>query len=75
MAFNADKHSRRSIRLRDHDYSREGAYFVTLCTFSRQCVLGDVSGGEVLLNALGDMVTKWWSKLVKKFPWSRRTHT
>jgi len=30
------EHRRRSIRLRDYDYSKEGGYFVTLCTENRE---------------------------------------
>jgi len=30
-----DKRRRRSIRLKNYDYSKNGAYFVTLCTFGR----------------------------------------
>ena len=31
-----DKPERRDIRLRGYDYSRNGAYFVTVCTQNRQ---------------------------------------
>ncbi len=37
MRYNPDIHSRRSIRLKNYDYSLDGAYFVTLCTFDRGC--------------------------------------
>ncbi len=30
MTFDPEKHHRRSIRLRNYDYSQPGAYFVTL---------------------------------------------
>jgi hypothetical protein len=29
-------HHRRSIRLRNYDYSQAGAYFVTICTQGRE---------------------------------------
>jgi REP element-mobilizing transposase RayT len=35
MKYNSDIHRRRSIRLKNYDYSREGAYFLTLCTYDR----------------------------------------
>jgi len=31
-------HHRRSIRLKDYDYSQKGAYFVTICTLNRDCI-------------------------------------
>ncbi|MFM7909799.1 MAG: transposase, partial [Microcystis sp.] len=33
MTFDPEKHHRRSIRLRNYDYSQPGAYFVTICTY------------------------------------------
>jgi REP element-mobilizing transposase RayT len=41
--FDPDKHHRRSIRLKNYDYSGNGAYFVTLCTFDRGCYFDDFS--------------------------------
>jgi len=37
MEFNPEKHHRRSIRLREYDYSKAGAYFVTIGTQNREC--------------------------------------
>lgn len=44
---------RRSIRLRDFDYTRNHAYFVTLCSAERRCLFGHGSEGEVVLSAIG----------------------
>jgi len=41
MPYDPQKHHRRSIRLRGYDYSSPGAYFVTICTKERECVLDD----------------------------------
>ena len=41
---------RKPIRLSDYDYSSPGAYFVTICTHDRQCILSRVSVGA---DALG----------------------
>ncbi len=41
MTYNPDSHHRRSIRKAGYDYSQPGAYFVTVCTQNRQCVLDD----------------------------------
>lgn len=37
MKYDSYVHHRQSIRLRDYDYSQEGAYFVTMCTRNREC--------------------------------------
>jgi putative transposase len=44
---------RRSIRLREHDYSQNGAYFVTVCVSNRECLLGEIEGGGMLMNRYG----------------------
>ena len=41
-------HDRRRIRLRDHDYSAPGAYFLTVCTENRKCLLSRIVGTGVL---------------------------
>lgn len=68
MTYNPDIHHRRSIRLREYDYSSTGAYFVTICVHGRECLLGDISKGEMHLNDAGRMVAEWWMKLPGKFP-------
>jgi putative transposase len=47
MRFDPDKHHRRSIRLKGHDYAQPGAYFVTICTRDRECLFGHVVNGEI----------------------------
>ena len=37
---------RKQIRLRTYDYSAPGAYFVTICTHERRCILSDIAVGE-----------------------------
>jgi len=68
MKYDRDKHRRHSLRLKDYDYSTAGAYFVTLCTFERQCILGEIIEGEARLNVVGNVVTRWWLKLVQNYP-------
>ena len=41
MAYNPDMHHRHSIRKANFDYTQAGAYFVTVCTQHRHCVLDD----------------------------------
>ena len=36
---------RKQIRLPDYDYSSPGAYFVTICTADRRCILSDITVG------------------------------
>ncbi len=59
---------RRSHRLRGFDYSRGGAYFVTICTQNRQCLFGDVVDGKMRLNDVGRLVQTVWDGLPERFP-------
>jgi len=63
MACNPDRHRRRSIRLKGYDYSRAGAYFVTVCTQNRECLFGEVVGMEMVLNGAGRMVQTVWEDM------------
>jgi len=65
--INQDKRRRRSIRLRDYDYSQPGAYFATICTKDRQCLFGDVIGGEMRLNEFGQIVEYCWEWLENQY--------
>lgn len=68
MKFDPDIHHRRSIRLRDFDYARAGAYFVTLCVQGRECLFGDVEAGRMVLNDAGEMVRLAWEELPQRYP-------
>jgi len=57
-----DRHHRRSVRLKGHDYAQPGAYFVTVCTRDRECLLGEVVDGEMRLNEYGMAVREEWLK-------------
>ena len=56
---------RKSTRLKDYDYSSEGAYFITICTHNKQKILCDIVGGGALdapkikLSTIGGIVEKY----------------
>ena len=54
---------RRSIRLRGYDYTRPGAYFVTICTQSYVYLFGRIVAGKMVLNDAGRMVRGVWDEL------------
>jgi len=51
---------RRPLRLKDYDYRQEGAYFITICTHNRKCLLAKVIENEVRLNNWGRVVESEW---------------
>jgi REP element-mobilizing transposase RayT len=55
-----DYPARRSIRLQDYDYADEGAYFVTICTYGRACLFGEIVNGEMRLSRVGEVVLNEW---------------
>jgi len=68
MKYNPDIHHRRSIRLKDYDYSQAGLYFVTICTQGRHHLFGDVEDGIVKLTAAGEMVRTVWEQIPFHYP-------
>ncbi|WP_258367085.1 transposase [Mesotoga sp. TolDC] len=60
MEHNERLIERRSIRLKEYDYSRTGAYFLTICTYRRQCLLGTMVDGRVILSSIGKIVVEEW---------------
>ena len=60
MKYHPDRHHRQSIRLPQYDYRQAGAYFVTICSNQRQCLFGEIIGGELRLNDVGEIVQTEW---------------
>jgi REP element-mobilizing transposase RayT len=54
------KHHRHSIRLQGYDYSQSGAYFVTICTYGKEHLFGQIVHGEMCLNEFGTIVEGEW---------------
>ena len=57
---------RKRTRLEHYDYSSPGAYFVTICTQGRKCILSDIAvgadalgGPRVKLTHIGEVVEKY----------------
>jgi len=67
--YDPERHARRSIRLRRFNYAQPGAYFVTMCTYQRECWFGEISNGKMRLNECGQIVKECWQWLSKHYPW------
>jgi REP element-mobilizing transposase RayT len=65
MKYDPAKHHRRSIRLKGYDYSQAGAYFITICTWQRECLFGEIINGEMQLSPWGEIVNLHWQNLPK----------
>ncbi|MDD3536376.1 MAG: hypothetical protein PHC50_09565 [Candidatus Cloacimonetes bacterium] len=53
---------RKNIRLRDYDYTKGGAYFITICCHNKECLFGDMDEGYLRLNQYGNIVHDEWIK-------------
>ncbi len=58
---------RRSIRLKNFDYSSPGAYFFTACVEDRRFRFGEVLHGMMVPNKLGTLVWTGWDELKARF--------
>lgn len=54
---------RKATRLKEYDYAQNGAYFITICTQNKQCILSDIIVGasiarpcEIQLTQIGIVV-------------------
>lgn len=66
--FDPRKHHRRSIRLKGYDYAADGAYYVTIVTYERECLFGEIIENEMYLSTYGEIVQKWWDEIPVHFP-------
>lgn len=49
------------------DYSKSGAYFITICTNQRELFFGSVLNQSMALNEIGLIVDDIWQKISEKF--------
>ncbi len=54
---------RKSQRLRNYDYSQNGAYFITICTHNKEHLFGTIGNGISILNEFGHIVEKHIEKM------------
>ena len=61
-----------STRLKNWDYGKNGAYFITICTGNREHFFGEIVSvdnvNEMHLNEIGKLADKFWSEIPKHFP-------
>ena len=67
MMFNPLLHHRRSIRLKEYDYSQPGVYFVNICIRNYECLLGNINVHDIELNDFGEIVKYSWENIPKYF--------
>ena len=83
MKYNPDIHNRKSIRLKDYDYSQSGLYFITICTQNKEHIFGEIindtvgagfscpdniNEAKIILSEYGKIIENEIKKLNKKDP-------
>ena len=68
MIHHPHRHRRRSLRLRGYDYSSQGAYFITICTYQRDCLFGKVENGKMQLSSSGQIAEDCWKQVPMHSP-------
>lgn len=67
MGYDPYRHHRRSIRLKEYDYSRSGNYYVTICTQDREKLFGEIDEAIIRLNEAGQMIDQEWNQIPKRY--------
>jgi REP element-mobilizing transposase RayT len=63
MPYKPNIHHRRSIRLKEYDYSQAGLYFITICVQNRECVFGKIIDEKMQLSPLGIIADVLWHEI------------
>ncbi len=58
-----DKYRIPSARAQWWDYSRDGVYFITICTGQREFYFGDIENGKMNLSNLGVLADVLWHEI------------
>jgi putative transposase len=64
-----EKRQRKTVRLREYDYSQPGEYFVTICTKNHECIFGSIVKGKMDMNKRGRIVDRCWEGIPEYFPY------
>jgi REP element-mobilizing transposase RayT len=66
--FNPDIHHRHGVRLKGYDYSRRGMYFITICTYEREHLFGEIQNGVLHHNAQALLAAIYWNGITNHYP-------
>lgn len=68
MNESQNRHRRRKhVRLRKHDYSSAGLYFITCCVQDRVCSLGYIENEQLILSDIGVIAKAHWEAIPQHY--------
>ncbi len=56
--FLQEQKIRKSNRLISYDYSKNGMYFITICSSDKKCLFGKILTNKIQLNKIGKIIEK-----------------
>jgi len=65
------KYRSSTARLAGYDYSKNGCYYVTICTKDKIHFFGEVIDGKVVLSGIGKAAESFWNDIPVHFPFVR----
>ena len=64
-----EKSTRKQNRIKNYDYSQNGAYFITICTHDRKRILSEIVGdGYIILHSCGMVAERMIHMISDKYP-------
>jgi putative transposase len=54
---------RKSPRLQDYDYSQSGGYFITIVTYGREHLFGNIENDQMMLSVAGHVTELCWTSI------------
>jgi REP element-mobilizing transposase RayT len=67
MSRDLNHYFRQSARLKNYDYSKSGAYFITITVDREGEIFGKIVEGKIKLNKSGEIIKQVWMNLPKQF--------
>lgn len=59
---------RQTHRLKGFDYSKNGYYYITICTKNREYYFGEIIGDTMRHSLIGKIVQEYWVNIPKHYP-------
>lgn len=67
MKYNPEIHKRKSVRLKNYDYSSEWLYFITIASQNKLCLFWSINNWELNLFESWKMIQNEWLNLENKY--------
>lgn len=71
MKYNTNIHKRKSLRLKNYDYSDNGLYFITICVNGKINLFWKIIDWQNILNESWKMIEEYWCELENKYGFAK----